>query len=111
LCSSGSKDCLQNEAAFKEYLCGGGDAGVTPGTVVVRWTGCGKVTLGLDGGFGGRALTFDAKTGALVGIFDSSDVNSGACNTHQYSYGISLEDCDKIERCVLCGAGAVRTCP
>lgn len=110
LCSSASSDCLQNKAHYEAFLCGRVDAGVTLGTVV-RWTGCGTVTLGTDGGFGGRALTFDAKTGVLVGIHDSSDGNFGACSTHQYAYGTTLEDCDKIERCVLCGAGAVRTCP
>jgi len=110
LCSSGSSDCRQDESDYERYLCGGADAGVTLGTVV-RWTGCGRVTLGAEGGFGGRALTFDAKTGALVGIEDSSDTIFGACNTGSYAYGTTFDDCDNNERCTLCGAGTARTCP
>lgn len=110
LCPSAGGDCRQNEANYEASLCGAAEAGVTA-RAVARWTGCGRVTLGPEADLSGRLLTFDSKTGALVGIEDFSDVNSGACNTFQYAYGTTLEDCDKIDRCVLCGAGVVRTCP
>jgi hypothetical protein len=110
LCPSAGSDCRQTEAGYEASLCGVLDAGITL-RAVARWTGCGRVTLGSAADLGGRLLTFDAKTGALVGIEDFSDVNSGACMTFQYAYGTTLEDCDKIDRCVLCGAGAARTCP
>jgi hypothetical protein len=110
LCPSAGSDCRQNEANYEASLCGAVDAGITPGAVARR-TGCGKITLGPDTAYAGRLLTFDSKTGALVGIEDFSDSNSGACNTFHYAYGTTLEDCDKIDRCILCGAGAARTCP
>ena len=110
LCSSGDSDCRQNEADYEASQCRDAETGVKPGAVA-RWTGCGSVTLGPDTAYAGRLLTFDAKTGTLVGIYEFSDGNFGACGTYQYAYGTTLEDCDKLDRCVLCGKGAVRTCP
>jgi hypothetical protein len=109
-CAGSSETCPKTSAAYEAELCARVDAG-TMGASVVRRTGCGAVTIGPSADLSGRMATFDAQSGALVGILEFSDINYGACNAHTYIFGRTMNDCDELEVCTLCGVGTDPPCP
>jgi hypothetical protein len=70
---------------------------------VTRWTGCGKVAYGKTQGFGLEEVTFDAASGALLGVEQESDAGFGACSVARYVYGDSITSCPDAKACLLCG--------
>ena len=87
------------DKAFAGLTCVSTDRG--PGIEdVTRTEGCGLVSAGRGGGYGGVEETFDAKTGQLVGMRIGSDTSFGPCNVPFYVGGQSR---------VQIGVGA--TCP
>lgn len=74
---------------------------------VFRETGCGKITF-LLAGISGGSRTFDAQSGALIGVTEFSDVPWGTCQAsgaYGYSYGDTpdTEACATLKVCKLCG--------
>jgi hypothetical protein len=93
------------------------------GGTLVKVTGCGKVMFQTVG-FGGSAPIFDAASGALRGVTQSSDVASGPCGVHLYVYGEGLaptgslgaapaDECPEaqIQRCKVCGPLSLSNAP
>jgi hypothetical protein len=78
-----------------------------------RETGCGKVAFSSGGGYGGSQVTFDARTGQLIGIRAGSDTPWGNCDAFDYFYGDPLlgkgafgstsGGCEDITSCTVCG--------
>ena len=57
---------------------------------MIRTQGCGKIALGGPGGYGGASQTFDAESGALIGVYEYSDIASGPCEAFGYISGDAL---------------------
>jgi hypothetical protein len=98
-------------ASLAEYLP---QVDCSAGRRVLRLSGCGRITLSAAYGNGGTEVTFDATTGALLGVYDASGTNWGACNVLGYVYGKALfapgstialttDICDTIQQCTFCG--------
>lgn len=87
VCSLGKIDCTAPlEQLLSGYVC-------TPGTVpfpsggfiqLSRKVGCGRETIGWNGGYGGPSYTFEQATGKLIGATVSSDASFGPCNVFRY---------------------------
>jgi hypothetical protein len=86
---------------------------------VVQMEGCGKVRLDSGGGYGGVSPTFDAESGALIGLYEFSDVAGGTCNAFGYISGDALfvgsglrvgASCPEADYCMACGSGAYPAC-
>jgi hypothetical protein len=86
---------------------------------VIRVQGCGKVSLEGPGGFVGAIQTFDADSGALIGVYEYSDITSGPCDAFGYISGDALfvgsglrvgAGCPEGDYCMACGTGAYPAC-
>lgn len=64
--------------------------------------GCGTVTIDYADFSGGTSYTFDSKTGAVIGIVDSSDEPFGACGANYYFYGDFGQSCPDYVTCRPC---------
>lgn len=89
------------------------------GQTVVATRGCGKIRLEEPNGIAGSSLTFDAKSGSLIGVYEYSDIAAGACNAWAYISGDVLfvgtnlpvgESCQEGDLCMACGTGAYPPC-
>jgi hypothetical protein len=69
----------------------------------IRRTGCGKVTYEATVGLGSWAQTFDAVSGALLGLSEDGDALFGMCSANSYVYGDLNDDCAGVQTCFLCG--------
>ena len=81
------------------------------GKTVLGKKGCGKLET-VNNALGGTEFTFDAQTGALLGVYDYDDVPGGTCNVWVYSYGGPrlAADCTPIVSCAVCGPSTAPPC-
>ena len=76
-------------------------------------------TLEGPGGYVGGRQTFDAESGALIGLYEYFDTPSGRCNAFGYISGDALfvgsglrvgASCPEGDFCMACGTGAYPAC-
>jgi hypothetical protein len=71
---------------------------------MMRWTGCGKIAYVTSYGLGGGETdTFDAASGALVGIEQFGDAGFGQCGQASYIFGDTFRSCADAQECLVCG--------
>jgi hypothetical protein len=135
-CGTGAKfsvhqplDCFCGDRA-NAALCPGTSADFASGRIcrqggiVIRASGCGKVSLSATGFYAGTSPTFDAQTDRLVGVYEFSDVVFDSCAAFAYIYGAALfpadgiaaqpqDACPTIAYCTVCGpsSDAFPACP
>jgi hypothetical protein len=89
------------------------------GQTVIRVQGCGKISLEGPGGFVGTSQTFDADSGALIGVYEYSDITGGSCDAFRYISGDVLfigsgllvgASCPEGDYCMACGTGTYPAC-
>ena len=66
--------------------------------------------MGDSNGYFGQGWVFDQASGALVGAYAFTDVNSGPCQTYEWVAGREF-DCEAATDCHLCGPRISSTRP
>lgn len=103
-CAEFPSSCASYEEAKASVTTGAQESDLcaegAPWTMMEH-TGCGKVTIFSNGGYGGGDRVYDAETHELVAASLYSDIGFGSCDTFGYRAG-SPEPCSEGTVCSLC---------